>query len=79
MKAFRTIKEIAKDRKAVLTGLPFQEGRSVEIIVLPAKTQAEEIHARIRGGYQKKGIKPPGPGEIRKVVHELRSGLRQEA
>jgi hypothetical protein len=72
MKAFRTIKQVAKRRKILLTDLPFEQGRSVEIIVFPARTEAEEIHARIRSDYRKRRVKPPTPTQVRKTVHDLR-------
>ncbi len=44
MEVYRSEQVVGEDRQIVLTGLPFKQGESVEVIVLP------RVASRTRGG-----------------------------
>lgn len=65
--------EVEKDKSISLKSLPFKPGSKVEVIVIPATEQAQNIFSLMDTVVKNKKIAPLSMKQVEKIVHEVRS------
>jgi len=73
MQAIKKIIEVEKDKSISLKSLPFKPGSKVEVIVMPATDQAQDIFRFMDTVVKNKKIAPMSMKQVEKIVHEVRS------
>jgi len=73
MQAIKKIIAVEKDKSISLKSLPFKPGSRVEVIVMPATDQAQDIFSFIDTVVKGKKIAPLSMKQVEKIVHEARS------
>jgi len=73
MQAIKKIMEVEKDKSISLKSLPFKQGSRVEVIVIPATEQVQDIFSVMDTVVTNKKIAPLSMKQVEKIVHEVRT------
>jgi len=73
MQAIKKIIEVEKDKSISVKSLPFKPGSKVEVIVIPAADQTQNIFNYMDTVVKNKKIAPLSMKQVEKIVHEVRS------